>query len=501
MRVIDIPVRPLIAGGLLFVCVSFIGMQLTLAQDSDASKPNILLIIGDDMGNEPFSCYGLNDSPANTPTLDELCNQGVRFDNFWSQPVCSPTRATMLTGRYGFRTGVGRPTSDAQNVMGYWPEKPPKPATAPAEPGRGGGPGGGMGGGMGGGNNAPSFGLQLNEFALPMAFKTNPQLGYSTAAIGKWHLSDYRNGWEQHPNLVGFDHFSGLVRGFPDSFFTWIKTVNGEWSGETGYIPDDKTNDAIDWIAEQEDNPWFLWMAYNLGHTPLHLPPENRWRSDWSHIDPQANPSEDSLAYFNIMLESMDVEIERMLNSLSPEVRANTYVIFMGDNGTSGGSIRPPIVQGKAKGTIYQGGVLVPLFVTGPGVVNGSTDALVNSTDMFMTIMELAGIDVNETLPQNLEHDSVSFLPYLSDPSTESIRDFAYVDVFAGNFAGIPDANFAIRNGQYKLLRHDGNFEFYDLSADPWEHSNLLEVGELSDEQQAQHDALLAQVTELRASS
>ena len=95
------------------------------AGDASASQPNILLIIGDDMGNEAFSCFGLSDNPAKTPTLDDLCDQGVRFDNFWSQPVCSPTRATMLTGRYGFRTGVGRPTGD-RDAMGYFPDPPPE---------------------------------------------------------------------------------------------------------------------------------------------------------------------------------------------------------------------------------------------------------------------------------------------------------------------------------------------------------------------------------------
>ena len=102
-------------------------------KDGATARPNILLIIGDDMGNETLSCYGLNNDAAKTPTLDNLCANGMRFDSFWSQPVCSPTRATMLTGRYGFRTGVGRPTGD-RGAMGDFPEPPPKPASAPAEP-------------------------------------------------------------------------------------------------------------------------------------------------------------------------------------------------------------------------------------------------------------------------------------------------------------------------------------------------------------------------------
>jgi len=468
-----------------------------IADDNEAERqPNILLLIGDDMGNETLSCYGQSKDPATTPTLDTLCDQGVRFDNFWSQAACSPTRATMLTGRYAFRTGVGRPTGD-RDAMGYFPEIPPKPEWAPAETSR---PGGrGEGGEPGRRADAPiDWGLPLTEFTLPMAFKVNKQMGYSTAAIGKWHLSDRRNGWEQHPNLIGFDHFAGLIRGFPDSYFTWNKVVNGEWSGETGYAPDDKTDDAINWIAEQGGNPWFLWMAFNLPHTPMHLPPENRWRSDWSHVDPQANPRGDGLAYTNMMLEALDSEIERLLGSLSPEVRANTYVIFMGDNGSGGRSARPPVVMGKAKGSVYQGGVNVPLFVTGPGVAKGSSQALVNSSDIFLTIMEMAGIDSDETVPGHVTLDSVSFMSYLEDPSTASIRDYVYADEFEGNFAGIPDAKYAVRNAEYKLLHEDGSFEFYNLIEDPYENDNLLD-GELSEHEQAQFDALTVLVTELRS--
>jgi arylsulfatase A-like enzyme len=452
-----------------------------------------LLLIGDDMGNETLSCYEWSKNPAKTPTLDDLCQSGVRFDNFWSQPICSPTRATMLTGRYGFRTGVGRPTGD-NKTMGYFPDPPPKPATAPNEPPRR------TGGGPRRENAPPDWGLPITEFTLPMAFKVNQDLGYSTAAIGKWHLSDNRNGWQDHPNIVGFDHFSGLIRGFPDSFFTWNKVVNGEWSGKTGYTPDDKTTDAIDWIEEQGDQPWFLWMAYNLIHTPLHLPPDNRWRGDWSDIDPAASPLDDGLEYGNMLLEALDVEIERLLASLPKEVRDNTYIIFMGDNGSGRRSVRPPVASDKAKGTLYQGGINVPLFVTGPGIVKGTSKALVNSTDMFMTIMEMAGIDASHTIPENLVLDSVSFMPYLSNPDSESIRDFAYADVFAGNFAGIEDGDFTVRNDEFKLFRKSGDFEFYNLKNDPFEADNLLDRGLGSDER-AQYDSLLQRVTELRNSA
>lgn len=463
------------------------GQNLLPGEVRGGQRPNILLLIGDDMGNETLSCYGWSENPAKTPTLDELCASGVRFDNFWSQPICSPTRATMLTGRYGFRTGIGRPTGDGE-TMGYFPDPPPKPAGAPNEPPRRQLPP----------NFSASWGLPLTEFTLPMAFKVNQDLGYSTAAIGKWHLADNRNGWQDHPNLVGFDHFSGLIRGFPDSFFTWNKVVNGEWSGKTGYTPDDKTDDAIEWIQQQGDKPWFLWMAYNLIHTPLHLPPENRWHGDWSDVDPATSPRTDGLAYANMLLESLDIEIERLLDSMPDDVRDNTYIIFLGDNGSSRASVRPPVDPGKAKGTLYQGGVNVPLFITGPGVEKGSSDALVNSTDLFMTVLEMAGIDPEHTLPRHVPVDSVSVMPYLADPSTSSIRDYAYADVFGENFAGVEKGDFAIRGNRYKLYRRRGTFEFYDLSEDPFESSNLLEET-LEASAQERHDWLLGMATDLRA--
>ena len=476
------------------ICVATVanGQNLMPGQTLDGKRPNILLLIGDDMGNETLSCYGWSKNPAKTPTLDDLCASGVRFDNFWSQPICSPTRATMLTGRYGFRTGVGRPTGDRE-TMGYFPDPPPKPASAPAEPARG-------QGGRPNRENAPQdWGLPMTEFALPMAFKVNQDLGYATAAIGKWHLADNRNGWQDHPNLVGFDHFAGLIRGFPDSFFTWNQVVNGELTGQTGYTPDVKTRDAIEWIEQQGDRPWFLWMAYNLIHTPLHLPSEDLWRGDWSDVDPQTNPRSDGLAYGNMLLEALDVQIERLLDSMPDDVRDNTYVIFLGDNGSSRGSVRPPVAPNKAKGSLYQGGVNVPLMIAGPGVKPGVSKALVNSTDLYATIMEMAGIDVAHTVPQHVPTDSVSVMPYLENPDAESIRDFAYADVFAGNHAGVEAGDYAIRGEQYKLYRRRGNFEFYDLAADPFEENNLMQ-NELDTEAQSAHDWLLARATELRAS-
>jgi arylsulfatase A-like enzyme len=186
-----------------------------------------------------------------------------------------------------------------------------------------------------------------------------------------------------------------------------------------------------------------------------------------------------------------------MLDSLAPDVRDNTYVIFMGDNGTGNGSVTAPFQSGRAKGSVYQGGVSVPFIVTGPGVQRGAvSETLVNSSDLFVTIMEMAGIDPTQTIPTAVTHDSASFLATLSNP-TASPREWIYVDEFFGGFAGVETADYAMRNVQYKLLRFNGVEEFYDLAADPYEHDNLL-AGELSTEQRAEYLALQGEISRLR---
>ena len=445
------------------------------------SAPNILLIIGDDMGNETLASYGLSDDTATTATLDQLANEGIRFNNFWTQPVCSPTRATLLTGRYGFRTGLGTP----RNSVSISEDPLPLPAWATPSPGMGFIPSPSTGiEEVERLRRVPGLGLGLDEYTLPKAFDNH--LNYKTAAIGKWHLGDDKNGGIDHPNLVGFDHAVTLPNGGPGSYFSWQKVVNGELIGNVGYAPVDKTNDAINWIAEQEDNPWFLWLAFNLVHTPLHLSPEEGWQSD--------SPNN-----FKSMLEAMDTQIGRVLDSLSTEVRANTYVIFMGDNGTAATVISPPFSPAKSKGSVFQGGINVPLIITGPDVPNGVSDALVNSTDLFTTIMEMAGIDPEEAVPEDVTTDSVSFLPILKDLNTPSQREWVYADEFFGSFEGIPTADYAMRDHRYKLLRYRLEEHFYDLQEDPYEHNNLLE-GDLTEEQSENYLALKQQIETLRNS-
>ena len=453
------------------------------------AAPNILLIIGDDMGVDAFSSYGLAERTPATPVLDDLAREGVQFSNFWAQPVCSPTRATVITGRYGFRTGIGRPVGG-----GPMPPSPEIPDGSPAESRNEPNPASAADRAL------PRPFLQPDEFTLPMALKGDADLGYATAAIGKWHLAGEGNGWTDHPNQTGFDHFAGLMGGGPESYFAWRKVVDGEVIGTVGYAPEDKVDDAISWLDRQGDAPWFLWFAFNLVHTPMHMPPQSYLYSDYTGVSADEMPPESWRAAFEAMLEAMDMQIGRLLAALSPEVRDNTYVIFMGDNGTWGPVVSAPFRRDRAKGTIYEGGVRVPLIVTGPGVVQGSvSEALVNSTDLFATILEMGGLNPDRAVPEHVTHDSVSFFDSLSDPALPSRREWLYADEFFGGFDGVETADYAMRNHRYKLVRFEGEDEFYDLQKDPFEHENLL-VDDLTGQEQAEFETLQNQVSELRES-
>lgn len=449
------------------------------------SAPNFLVIVGDDMGAETLSCYGLNDDTAVTPTLDNLCAHGIRFDNMWSQPVCSPTRATVMTGRYGFRTGVGYAIETPPDVAKIVPEKP---AGAHFEP-----PSNRLGRAP-----RPSVpGLPLDEFTLPMALKSDPALGYETAAIGKWHLSDRGNGYEAHPLRAGFDHFAGSAIGGLESYFAFSKQVDGaETDGSTVYSTTDKVNSALAWLqARDGDEPWFMWLSFNNPHSPYHLPPVELLHSDAKYLDPEA-VAENPYAYFKAQLEALDTEVGRLLSSLSEEQRQNTYVIFMGDNGTSRGALQAPFHSGRGKGTVYQGGMTVPFIFTGPDIEAGRvSDALINTVDLYATFLDLAGIDVESTVPDGREFDSISFAPLLHDPQATPVRDFAFADIFSP----WREPSRAIRIASHKLVDIEGTEELYNLADDPYEYNNLL-ADELSADDRRHYEELKSRLTALLAS-
>ena len=263
----------LLAFGLL-ACNSS-GAQPGSAENPEvgADGPNILLLIVDDAGVEQFASFGIGTAPATTPNLDTLAARGMQFSIVWAQPMCSPTRATLLAGRYAFRTGVGFATAGV-GVGGDYPAPPEPLAGALPELQESLGPVREISARIRPVDTpASSYGLRRDEIGLPRVLRETA--GYATAAIGKWHLADTRNGWLEHPGNVGFEHYSVTMRNQPESYFSWWENVNGVMEHRTGYTPQRKVDDAIAWLAEQEDRPWFLWLAFSLPHYPQHLPAVN----------------------------------------------------------------------------------------------------------------------------------------------------------------------------------------------------------------------------------
>ena len=406
------------------------------------TQPNILLIIADDLGLDATPGYSEGMVKPNMPQLQELAMNGLTFDQVWANPICSPTRATILSGKYGYRTGV----LNAQAA-----------STIPS-----------------------------TEKTLQTMIDERAANAYEHAIIGKWHLS---NGEPNRPTEMGVGYYAGLLTGAVADYNTWDFTENGQTSPYNGYITSKFTDLAIDWIGTQT-KPWFCWLAYNAPHSPFHLPPASM-HSQGSLPSDQASIDANPLPYFLAMTESIDSELGRLMDSMSEEELANTVIIFIGDNGSPGEVVQTPYDSNKAKGTLYQGGVHVPLIISGWGVSrkNEHDANLINSADLFCTITEMTGA----TLPSY--EDSYSFKSLLSQPGTVS-RTHNYAEVLSA--ANPNKTGFTIRNERYKLIEFDvAPRRFYDLNDDPYEETSLLNMG-LTVAEQTELDALLLKAGEIR---
>lgn len=390
------------------------------------SQPNILLIIADDMGIDASNCYDLGDQQAPMPNLKSLCERGLVFENGYTAPVCSPTRATIMTGKYGFRTGVGSAI-------------PPN------------------------GTN----GLSADEITL---FDVLAETNYRSNLIGKWHLAD-KNADLHHPAQLGVPDYFGLIRGATRDYYNWTAVTDGEEQQINGYTTTVFTDHAIEWI-DQQDGPWFLWLAHNAPHAPFHLPPSHL-HSFGDLEDDMDAAAKDPLPYYQAMLEALDSEIGRLLKSI-PD---NTIVMFIGDNGSPNQVTRNMFGNHAAKGTIYESGTNVPFVVAGPGVTAGRSKSFVQSVDLFATIASLAGAKSTAT-------DSIDFSSVLD--GNAGIRDSVYLEHFADVDARRSEVfGWALRIDDMKLLWLEKNntYALYNVEQDPKESTNLLADGVSENEQ------------------
>jgi len=422
------------------------------APNALAQSRNVLLIIGDDVGAENIGAYHVGRSPPPTPNIDSIASRGVLFRNAWSNPLCSPTRAGILTGRHAFRTGVGVPVGAITNSL------------EPSE-------------------------TTLPEILAPA--------GYRSAHLGKWHLSNAETGGNDGPGLAGVEYFAGCISGGfvpPYNFYNWPKVINGVSSVSTTYATTDTVDEAVNWIGSHS-GPWFVTVSFNAAHAPYHEPPADLHTYDLAGLDPATDPR----PFYKADIQAMAAEIGRLLASLG-DARSQTTIIFLGDNGTPGEVVDDDVDPAHAKGTAYQGGVNVPFIVSGPTVVSPGreTTALINTLDIFASVAALAGVDARASVPADVHLDAVSFLPVLSRVANIPVRASAYTETFVGDNPNAGTS--AIRGLRYKIIfKPRQTEEFYDLQADPHETVNLLPVDSLTPDQlaaytqlHAQRDALLA---------
>ncbi|HOZ47730.1 MAG TPA: sulfatase [Candidatus Hydrogenedentes bacterium] len=420
------------------------GMPWTVRAAETSARPNVIIILVDDMGWADTGCYGSR--YYETPNIDRLAAQGMRFTNGYAAcAVCSPTRASIMTGRYPARLGVtdwirpepqrGNPPRPAPNPDEYESDKD-KRVLCPRN----------------------AYWLELSEITLAEILKP---AGYATCHVGKWHLGDA----PQYPDKQGFDcNIGGCDFGQPPSYFDpyarkgleGIPTLPPRKEGE--YLTDREADEAVRFIRGHHSAPFFLYMAHYAVHAPIQGRPDlvEKYKAK-----PPTNQKDPAYA---AMVESVDEAVGRIMAALEElKIDGNSIVIFTSDNGgllpkTDNAPLR------SGKGYPYEGGIREPVIVRWPRVVAAGTtcDTPVSSIDYFPTICEAVGI----ALPTDRAIDGVSLMPLLRQ-TDDLDRDaiFWHFPHYRGEDV-VPYS--IIRAGDWKLIRrYDGKpFELFNLKED-----------------------------------
>ncbi len=379
------------------------------------SGGNVLVVVLDDVGVDRLAAYGMGVDPPPTPTIDALAERSVRFTRAWATPSCSPTRATLLTGRHGFRTGIGKAS-----------------------------------------NAADGYPLADSEVTFAELIRDEGPVPYSSAVVGKWHLGNFAEGHHLNPIRQGFD----VYRGVPGNLRTAEARDGGplnyydyEYADETGlyrrhndYLTTVEVDDAID-LVQTLPEPWLVYLSFHAIHWPAHIPPRELYSGPELTSE---NSHDDDPDRYDANLEALDAELGRLLALVGDD----TTIILLGDNGTEQDATRGPYPRDEAKLSMAEGGIRIPLMVAGPWVAEPGTeqDALIHSVDVFATLAQLAGVPP-ESRGIRERSDSVSFLPYLVDPDREPLRELLYTERFIDNGFGPYDTHLrAVRDEGFKLL-------------------------------------------------
>jgi arylsulfatase A-like enzyme len=453
-----------------------LALNLTTAS---AKPPNVVFLLADDLGWKDLACYG--SSFYETPNLDRLAASGIRFTNAYAAcPVCSPTRASILTGKYPQRTGITDYIGAAQPDK--W-NRPTKLRPAPyAEQ------------------------LALGETTIA---ETLQAAGYATFFAGKWHLGGEKF-WPEHQ---GFDvNMGGIDRGGPyggDKYFSPYGNPRLPDGPKGEHLPDRLATEAAKFIADHKEDPFLVYLSFYSVHTPLMARPdlEKKYiakRRTLKPIEPawgqegerKVRLVQDHAVYAG-MVEAMDAAVGKVLDQLDAlGLTENTLVVFTSDNGglsTSEGHPTSNLPLRGGKGWLYEGGIREPMIVRWPGVTKAGLvlDTIVTSPDFYPSILEATGI------PDAADHrsDGLSFVPLLrqgekADAPSRGPVFWHYPHY--GNQGGAPGG--AVRDGDWKLIEWYGGgpLELYNLKDDPSEARNLAE------EHPEKRDALAKELTAWR---
>jgi arylsulfatase A-like enzyme len=388
---------------LFFMILQFTACDRTdITSEGEAKQPNIIILFADDMGYGDLGCYG--HPLIRTPHLDQMSKEGIRLTSFYvAESLCTPSRAALLTGRYPFRSGM-------HFVLG--PES--------------------------------TNGLPASEFTMAEGLKSK---GYRTAIFGKWHLGHQK---EFLPTRHGFDTYFGIPYS-NDMQKPWVQTdvPLSLWENESpiehpvdqDYLTERYTERALTFIRENKDQPFFLYLPYNMPHMPVHASPKFRGKSRGG--------------LYGDVIEMIDWSAGQILKELNDlGLAENTFVVFTSDNGpwssipermVANGNERhhagtAGLLEGR-KATPYEGGHRVPAIIRFPGIIPAGRVAadMATTMDLYMTVMDLAGI----SMPEDMTFDGQTLLPFLKGESSAPTHTFYYI---------LGKKLCAIRNGPWKLM-------------------------------------------------
>ena len=408
-------------------------------------KPNVIIIMTDDQG---FGDLGINKNPnIITPNIDQFASESVQFDNFFVSPVCAPTRASLMTGRYSLRTGV-RDTYNGGAIMS---------------------------------NTETTIAEILKE------------ADYSTGIFGKWHLGD---NYPFRPSEQGFDesiiHLAGGIGQVGDftnyykgntSYFDPILWKNNKKNQYDGYCSDIFAENAVKFIEKNKNKPFFCYLSFNAPHTPLQVP--KKYYNMYKDLDPELGFNDESLASkmsekdkedarrIYGMVTNIDDNIGKVLNKLTElGIEEETIIIFMTDNGPQ--QFRYNSNMKGLKGTVYNGGTRVPFYIKYAEKFKNSKviSRMSAHIDILPTILELCNLKI----PSDRKIDGQSLVPLINSKPFNDRHLFSYwTRRFPEKYI-----NMSIQNDNYKLVGNNDyngkikDFELYDLIADPLESKNVI---------------------------